>query len=36
MGQGLIKDIVYAYMWVNIVAFSGNENVVGFRDALKK
>ena len=36
MGQGVIKDMVYAHMWANIVASSWNENAVGFRDALEK
>ena len=31
-GEGVIQDNVYAHMWTNIAASSGNENAVKSRD----
>jgi TPR repeat protein len=35
-GQGVIQDMVYAHMWANFAASSGDENAVNFREALEE
>ena len=35
-GKGVAKDVVVAYMWVNLAATSGNENARKLRELLEK
>ena len=35
-GQGVAKNNVYAYMWADIVALSGDQNGVRFREKVAK
>ena len=35
-GQGVIKDFVYAHMWLNIAASSGEKYAVKYRDIVAK
>jgi hypothetical protein len=35
-GQGVIQDNVYAHMWWNIAASSGDKDAIGNRDIVAK
>jgi TPR repeat protein len=35
-GEGILQDYIYAYMWWNIAASTGNESAVYNREAVEK
>ena len=35
-GEGVIQDIVYAHMWLNIAASSGDKGAIKTRDIIAK
>ncbi|MDP6417655.1 MAG: sel1 repeat family protein, partial [Gammaproteobacteria bacterium] len=35
-GRGVIQDNVYAHMWLNIAASSGDKDAIGIRDIIAK